>query len=139
MRAVAILSVKNPIAFLAIALFVALATCSSIGCSSGDITSPEQIVFPASNVSYHAQVAPYLALSCNSDACHGGVSGGGSGIMLTSWAQVLDNRVTLPRDTTSPIVLVLYGLEPNHRGAFIASDNQRQGIKTWVKEGAQNN
>jgi hypothetical protein len=136
--------VKNHIAFLGIApgliaLVISLmATCSFEGCSSDDITSPEQIVFPAANVSYRAHLAPYLALSCNSEQCHGSASGA-RGIQLTSWVYVVDNRVTLARDTTSPIVLVMYGLDPNHHGTFRANDNQRQGIKTWVKEGAQNN
>jgi hypothetical protein len=130
------MSVKNPIAFLAIALWISMGLSA---CSSGDITSPDQIVFPASNVSYHMQVAPYLTLSCNSEACHGSANGGNQGIRLDSWTYLRDNRVTLAGDTTSPLVLVMYGLEPNHRGAFTASDNQRQGIKTWVKEGAQNN
>lgn len=134
------MSVKTRIAFLAIAC--SIGACSILGfggCSSSDITNPEQIVFPAKNVSYAAQVSPFLALSCNSEQCHGSVNSSNQGITLASWTQVRDNRVTLPGDSTSPLILVMYGLEPNHRGAFIANDNQRQGMKTWVLEGAQNN
>ncbi|MDP4200204.1 MAG: hypothetical protein Q8922_08970 [Bacteroidota bacterium] len=108
------------------------------GCSSSDITSPTDIIFPASGVSYHAQVAPYLTLACNTSHCHDGSAIDKGAKDMTSWVGVRD-VVGQPGDTlTSPIVSVMYARE-NHAGAFLANDNQRNGIKVWVLEGAKNN
>ncbi len=110
-----------------------------VGCSSSDITSPDQIVFPASNVSYRLQVAPYLQISCNTQGCHDEPNSANQGITLTSRVQVLSNRVTLAKDTMSPIVLVMKGLDPKHTGTFLANSNQIRGITVWVWEGALDN
>ncbi len=49
------------------------------------------------------------------------------------------NEVPKPGDTlTSPLVAVMFARE-NHVGNFLANDNQRNGIKVWVLEGAKNN
>ena len=123
------------VALIRMRRFYALAALCALfaGCSSGDITSPDQIVFPASNVSYSQQVAPYLTLACNS--CHDG-SSKGNGIDLTSWPQVVVQ--VRDRDTVlSPLVSVMYGKEQHP--PFSANDNQRNGIKIWVLEGAKNN
>ena len=124
-------------------LLATLLSCSALatpfaGCSSSDITNPNQIVFPASNVSFHATVAPFLQLSCNQVGCHDAPRSANQGIDLTSWIGVRSNNVVLPKDTTSPLVGVMYG-RYQHSGPFIANDNQRNGIKVWVLEGAQDN
>jgi|SRR5579883_370239 len=124
---------KLALGYLAIALSVLFA-----GCSSGDITDPGQIVFPAKNVSFNQQVEPYFRLSCNITGCHDGGAYTAGGVDLSSWAGVRAINVTEPGDTTSELVLVMYGLV-QHSGHFVANDNQRYGIKQWVREGAQNN
>jgi len=111
---------------------------SIMGCSSGDITNPNQIVFPATNVSFKGQVAPYFALSCNFTGCHDGSANTAGGVDLSSWIGVRATNVTQPKDTNSELVLVMYGRAP-HSHPFSANDNQRIGIKQWVREGAQNN
>ncbi len=113
--------------------------CASLtGCSSSDITNPDQIVFPASKVSYRLHVAPYLQLSCNITGCHDAARSANLGIDLTSRIGVLSNNVTTPKDTNSPLVGVLYARYA-HSGQFRSNENQRNGIKVWVLEGAQDN
>ncbi|MFI5201508.1 MAG: hypothetical protein ACHQNE_03895 [Candidatus Kapaibacterium sp.] len=108
------------------------------GCSSGDITSWNQIVFPADSVSYTRQVAPYLALaSCTASGCHDGYTSGAPN--LTTYFDVTAINVLTPHDTTtSQLVRVMKGLT-QHSGPILSNENQREGITRWVFEGAQDN
>ena len=107
-------------------------------CSSGDITSPNQIVFPASNVSFSQQVEPYFTLACNVTGCHDAPRSTNLNVDLTSWIAVRDEVPKAGDTLTSPLVAVMFARE-NHQGVFLANDNQRNGIKVWVLEGARNN
>src|SRR5437016_6231382 len=79
------------------------------GCSSSDITSANDIVFPATNVSFKAQVEPLLSVSCNMSGCHDFVSHAGN-VDLTSWIGVRStNVVNQPGDTTCNLILVVFG------------------------------
>jgi hypothetical protein len=128
--------VNHKIVFLIFALLLSPVIIAS--CSSTDITDPDQISFPDSNISYAAQVRPYLTLSCNVTGCHDVQRPENFGVDLTSWVGVRGNNVAQPGDTNCHLVLVMYGREI-HQGSFKANDNQRRGIKQWVLEGAQNN
>src|SRR5947208_10993482 len=96
------------VALIRMRRYLALATIIAgfAACSSSDITNPDQIVFPSSNVSYAHDVAPYLQLSCNAAGCHDAATAAG-GVDLTSWINVRNPHVTQPGDTTSPLVLVM--------------------------------
>lgn len=108
------------------------------GCSSNDITNPNQIVFPADSVSYARQVAPYFALTCTISGCHNATDMAGS-VDLSSWLGVRAINVLTPKDTTtSQLVLVMKGIT-QHSWPFSANPNQREGVTRWVWEGAQNN
>ena len=129
---------KN-ILYLSVALAVSATIFFIAGCTGA--TSPDQIVFPATNVSYSQQVEPYFALGCVT--CH---DVGNSTVDLSSWIAIMDDLgvvVMLPTkppmgDTTaSSLVLVMYGKELH--SPISANDNQRQGIKQWVLEGAKDN
>ena len=121
----------------ALGLLAALIAVVPMGCSSGDLTSPLQVVFPTSNVSYSQHVAPYLQLSCNTAGCHDAPNAQNMGVTLTSWVGVRDKVV--PKDTlASALVSVMFARE-YHAGTFLATANQRNGIKMWVLEGALNN
>src|SRR5689334_15435634 len=108
------------------------------GCSSSDITSPKDIVFPATHVSFKAQVEPLFAVSCNISGCHDLISHAGD-VDLTTWAQVMNPIVVNQAyDTTCNLILVVYGRK-FHTGPINLNDNHRQGLKQWVLEGAQDN
>ena len=110
-------------------LFVFISGCS------GDITDPDDIVFPPINVSFGMHIQPLLNLSCNSQGCHGE----GAQTKLTSWGGVRAlNVVNQPGDTNCGLVNVVYGRTETHWPVNVNS-NHRQGIKQWVIEGAQNN
>jgi len=116
----------------------AAATLIIAGCSSNDITNPNQIVFPADSVSYARQVAPYFALTCTTAGCHNATDMAG-GVDLSSWVAVRAINVLTPKDTnTSQLVLVMKG-KTQHPWPFSANQNQIEGITRWVWEGASDN
>jgi hypothetical protein len=122
-----------------LALFVLLVTMGGLlSCSGNDITDPGKITFPDSNVSFRAHVQPYFNLSCNTYGCHDQARSSNLNIELTSWIGVMANNVTHAGDTTSQLILVMDG-RAAHSGQFLATENQRRGIKRWVLEGARNN
>ncbi len=111
------------------------------GCSSTDITSADQIVFPASNVSYKAHVAPLMALSCSVSGCHDAARSDNAYVDLTSWIALRGSTsvVNQPGDTNCGLVKVMYARVVHPGPIPHITDNHRQGIKQWVIEGAQNN
>jgi hypothetical protein len=109
-----------------------------IGCSSGDITSANDVVFPADSISFGKQVEPLFAVSCNMSGCHSSDSPAG-GVDLTTWYGVRDPVViSQPGDTSCNLLLVVYGKQ-FHNGPINLNNNHRQGLKQWVIEGARNN
>ncbi len=110
------------------------------GCGANDITNPNQIIFPDTNVSYQAHIRPFFALSCTTSGCHDAPRANNFNIALTSFYEVRQiNVVNQPGDTTCNLVKVMYGLGGLHGPDFTSTENQRRGIKQWVKEGAKNN
>jgi hypothetical protein len=109
-----------------------------IGCSSSDITSPDDVVFPATNVSFKAHVEPLFAVSCNMNGCHDMATSRNNSVDLTSWIGVrATNVINQPGDTTCGLMQVVFGREL-HPG-FTINSNHQQGLKQWVLEGAKDN
>ena len=110
-----------------------------IGCSSSDITSANDIVFPSTHISFKAQVEPLFAVSCNVVGCHDVARSGNNSVDLTSWIGTrATNVVNQPGDTTCGLLQVVFAREP-HLGSINVNNNHRQGLKQWVIEGAQDN
>ena len=109
------------------------------GCSG--ISNPNQIVFPADSVSYAKQVEPYFTLACNSSGCHNAIDLAG-GVDLSSWTAIRSTPglvdVNPQYDTTSTLLLVMNG-KLLHNAPINSNQNQRDGIKEWIIEGAKNN
>ena len=105
--------------------------------------SPSNIVFPNSNVSYGQQVQPLFDQACNYSGCHDDGQHQ-SDLRLTTY----DNTVRMIAGIVRPgnpsqslLVLRIQGsitprMPPDGNGL---SDNQINGIRTWIAEGAKNN
>ncbi|MDP4220589.1 MAG: hypothetical protein Q8916_11075 [Bacteroidota bacterium] len=116
-----------------------LAVFTLYGCSSSDITSANDIVFPATHVSFKAHVEPLFAVSCTMSGCHDMPRSTNNGVDLTSWTGVrATNVINQPGDTMCGLMQVVFGRE-FHNGPLNLNENHRQGLKQWVIEGAQNN
>jgi hypothetical protein len=123
------------------------ATAFVAGCKDQGPTGTEvsDIVFPASNVSYHDQVDPLFQQRCALSGCHAG-SNPQAGLDLTapSYDALRNHFPTLViagEDSLSILVERIEGTLPPRMplNRTPLTDNQIAGIRTWIREGALNN
>jgi hypothetical protein len=128
-------------------LIAATGTVIYSGCDSTTVDAIDSVTIPSSNVSYSTHIQPVFNLKCAVEGCHDVESRAGS-LSLTSWsATTSDITIVFPGDpTTSRLVWSIdddYGsttpMPPIDSGVPTLTDNQVQGIKTWIEEGAENN
>jgi mono/diheme cytochrome c family protein len=113
-----------------------------IGAFAGCYYDKEELVYPTNtgstcdttNVKYSVEVTNILSTNCYS--CHGGNAAGGSGIKLGTYA---DFKIW----AQSGIVLeaITHGPNASHmpKGGTKLSDCNIAVIRTWIRNGAQNN
>ncbi|MFM6955281.1 MAG: hypothetical protein ACKOX1_01875 [Ignavibacteria bacterium] len=110
-------------------------------CSDTIITSPDQIAFPETNVSYQQQVRPLLELTCAFSGCHD-TETAVAGIDVTGYFQLTSRAgLIIPgRPDNSLLIQILEGKQ-GHLLTFQnrISDAQKRGVRQWVLEGAMNN
>jgi hypothetical protein len=106
------------------------------------LTSPEQIVFPDSAVSYRNHVQPFLTLTCAFAACHGDVNPAG-GVRLTTYFTLFSDRANLlvpGAPDESLIIQVLDRRIPHSLDVLRpVNSNHIAGMRRWITEGALNN
>jgi hypothetical protein len=103
--------------------------------------SPSDIVFPPSNVSYERQVQPLFNQTCTFAGCHDDGQAQGK-LKLTSYSNTvfsLPGVVVPGKPESSTLVLRIQGSVgtrmPPDRNQL--NDNQINGIRTWIAEGAK--
>ncbi len=110
---------------------------------TGPDNSPSDIIFPMSGISYSQQVQPLFDQACNQQACHG--SGTQSNpLVLASYGQAvltIPGIVVATKPDASVLVLRISGsvgarMPP---GEYPLNQNQIDGIRAWIVEGAKNN
>ena len=104
--------------------------------------SPSTIVFPDHAISYSTQVQPLFDQACNFAGCHDN-GAHQSALVLASYGQMtLTPGVVVPgKPDGSTLVLRIQGsvgarMPP---GSYPLNQNQINGIRTWIAEGAKNN
>jgi hypothetical protein len=124
-------------------LLVAMAGWSCKGSApTGPDGSPSTIIFPVNGISYSGQVQPLFNQACNFSGCHD--SGAPQNVpVLTSYGQaiLLPGVVVPKKPDASTLVLRIQGsvgarMPP---GAYPLNQNQINGIRAWIVEGAMNN
>jgi hypothetical protein len=129
-------SVKYSILLTLLFLLVIVQSCDD-SLTSTDI---DNIVMPDSNVSYLAHVAPVFEVKCV--PCHNSQRSE-AGLDLSSWVNATrDPTIIFPgSDSTSILVFTIerippYAPMPPYEWL---KRNHINGIRTWIREGAQNN
>lgn len=131
-----------------IILLIAMAALVSLGLSgcNGDNATNDisKIVFPVTNVSYTQHVKPVISANCALSNCHGPVTGPNATPMYDYYTLVQDTRnlglVWPGQPEVSTLVRVIEYTQihyPNY--TWNINQNQRDGIRVWIKEGAKNN
>jgi hypothetical protein len=109
--------------------------------SSADI---ENKIIPDSNVSYAEYIQPLFTIKCTSSGCHDDRTQS-AGLSLTSYGFAVANYAMIApgNPSNSKIVWAIEGngarLMPPLGITKPMNANQIKGIKTWIREGAQNN
>ncbi len=109
-----------------------------MGCPDS-ISSPKDIIFPEKDVSYTAQVEPFLNLTCAFSGCHG--IGSTNGIYLNDYFQIINTPglVVAGNPDGSLLNQIIEERKP-HFTYFERSnitENHKKGIRQWVLEGAK--
>lgn len=111
------------------------------GCD--DTTGPgADIVFPDVNVSYSQHVQPLFNQTCALSGCHDDATAQ-RGLSLTSYTNLTTHPGTVvPGDPDASILYLritgqISPQMPLNRPPL--NQNQQQGIRTWIEEGAENN
>ena len=125
----------------AFALATLLLAGSLLSCGDDILTDPKQVVFPDTNVSYQQHVQPFFNLTCTYSGCHSSDSRAGN-LALTTYMEFIDSPgLIIEGDPESSVLVqVLEGRLP-HSVSFQEriTQNHKDGIRQWIKEGAQNN
>lgn len=95
---------------------------------------------PSQNVSYNYHIQPVLNVKCAYSGCHSDESRAG-GISLTTYANTMEKSwVVIPfYPENSRLVQINYPGSGHPEFFTRLTQNQLEGIKTWIREGAKNN
>ena len=112
--------------------------------SATDPGQPINIAFPDSNVSYSQYLEPLFQQGCAFSSCHGTASQGGLNLESPSYSKLMNHQPRLVVSTEGNNSLLVQRLDgrvqpqmPFNRTAL--TQNQINGIKKWIDEGAINN
>jgi hypothetical protein len=116
-----------------------------IGCEDS-ITSDylDDVVIPDKNVSFSEYIQPVLHVKCGTSGCHDDESSAGN-YSVSHWASVVTPGIVDAGNVeTSRLVWRIEGLGVEFMppiGSVVRplTQNQVDGIKTWIREGARNN
>ncbi len=125
---------------LLISLFVLFTSCDDAE-QARDI---DNRVIPSENVSYKEHLQPVFFLKCSTSGCHDDQTKAGS-YSMTTWSNTVQPGVVDPfSPETSRLMWSIEGLgvsmmPPVYSTIRPMTNNQIEGVRTWIKEGAQNN
>ncbi|NWF88272.1 MAG: hypothetical protein HXY50_02295 [Ignavibacteriaceae bacterium] len=127
-------------------ILILISFVSFIFISCDDTQSIEDIdklPIPTSNVSFSKHIYPVMNVKCNYSGCHNDETRAG-GVSLTSWSNATDPRIVVKGDPSTSLLVWTIDRLPGTKwmppnGYPGLTDAQRNGIKTWITEGAQNN
>jgi hypothetical protein len=110
---------------------------------TGDQGSPSNIIFPANTVSYQQHVQPLFNQTCALAGCHD-AGAHESPLILTSFGNTvlsIPGIVITGQPDQSTLVFRIEGRVGQRMplGRNPLNQNQINGIRTWIAEGARNN
>ena len=128
--------------FSSILLFVKLIS----GC--GDmVTSNSNLVFPDSLVSYISNVEPFMKVKCSYVGCHSQPPNNGfNAKSMTTWFELMspDNLgLIIAYKPDNSVLIQMIEEKLPHKYYYFPSgyftQNQINGMRKWIEEGAKNN
>jgi len=124
------------ISYAVISLFV-LSSCKD---TSNSVSTLDDIVFPATGISYEKLVQPLFNIGCATTSCHDNASQKGNLDLSSYGLWKLDPGAINNGDTTNSRFVWCIEAKPGSPPMPPARplvQNQIQGLKRWIYEGAQ--
>jgi hypothetical protein len=126
--------------------FIFLVSSGLISCKDTQTNPSSEIVFPNDSVSFTRHVGPLFQQKCTGSSCHGGSAPqAGLNLEYTSSYQALmyhNPTLVVPRNTNCLLMERLDGRflpqMPLPKSPQL-NQNQINGVKIWIEEGAQLN
>lgn len=126
--------------FISLILFIAFTTVIFSSCDDTGITD---IIIPDENVDYSLHIQPLFNEHCNNSGCHNSEDNAG-GIRLTSYGELfaVPFLIIPGSPDESQLFLAVDGqsvnfMPPPYGNSVPLSENNIQGIRTWILEGAE--
>ncbi|MCB9219878.1 MAG: hypothetical protein H6610_10525 [Ignavibacteriales bacterium] len=106
----------------------------------------DDIIIPSQNVSYAEYIQPIFNYKCTNTACHDSETRAGS-LDLTTWAGATSNPLIISPGLpdNSKLIWAVEGnsgaslMPPPYGPVTPLTDNQIEGLRTWITEGAKAN
>ncbi len=111
----------------------------------GNEDDPTDVVFPDDSVSYKEHVQPLIAYNCALSNCHGVICGNNANPLYNYFYLVKSDInigvVVANYPDASRLVQIFEYKGAGHTPFYKWSlnENQRQGIRKWIEEGAKDN
>lgn len=109
------------------------------------VSSTDEIVFPEEDVSYTMHVQPLLRLTCAYQGCHDSFSQKGL-VVLDDYAKMMNSKsgsIVRSGDPENSRLIQVVEEPTLHYDPYVflglLNDNHKQGLRTWIEEGAWNN
>ena len=118
----------------------------NISCKDSSTSKTSSVVFPSSNISYGKQVQPLFNQVCAFPGCHGADTFLERGYSLDSYQDLTPgaaHQIVIPGNPDGSILIQSiegsYGPDRMPLNLPALNDNQIQGLRKWIAEGARNN
>ncbi len=131
------------IIFKTFVIFSFVATAFLFACNSSTDPNYRDLDFPEeSEIKYLSHVEPFLRVRCAYAGCHSSTHQAG-GMDLTTWFSIMGipGFVNTDKVESSLFLQVVNGQNPHLINLMLIKvrDNQINGIKRWIEQGAPNN
>ncbi len=132
--------------YLNILIVASLIIFSLSYCDGNGVNDIDNVEIPAENVSYSQYIQPVFNYKCTSSGCHDSETSAAN-LDLTTWAGATSDPLIVSPGfpNNSKLVWSIEGnsgtsiMPPPYGTVLPLTENQIQGIKTWIEEGARAN
>jgi hypothetical protein len=131
--------IKHILAIISIATFTIFVGCNSPINSSSDLRFPEE-----DEVSFSEHVRPFMQVTCATASCHDDFTQAGGRRMTEHFTYFTASNIGLvvrENPDASLLIQILEGKNYHlyNYGRELPTENQQQGMRRWVENGAPNN
>ncbi len=127
-------------------LFLQIFSLFLISCDGNRISDIDDVVIPSQNVSFAQYIQPIFNYKCTNSGCHDSESRAAN-LDLTTWAGATSDPLIVSPGfpDNSKMVWAVEGnsgasiMPPPYGSVLPLTENQIEGLRTWIEEGAKAN